>query len=119
MHNRNRKLAGPVCRGATPATVLGGKGQVGTRLELDLAGGSRRARCGPIAETDEEGQATLKDRHAVQQEEEARRDRLCGDCAHIIEEPLDFGSNRISVVCKPELEGELVHLATPRIVSAT
>jgi len=37
--------------------------------------------------------------------------------AHIIVEPLDFGSNRISVVCKPELEGELGHLATPRIVS--
>jgi len=37
--------------------------------------------------------------------------------AHIIVEPLDFGSNRISVVCKPELEGELGHLSTSRIVS--
>jgi len=37
--------------------------------------------------------------------------------AHIIVEPLDFGSNRISVVCKQELEGELGHLSTSRIVS--
>jgi len=37
--------------------------------------------------------------------------------AHIIVEPLDFGSNRISVVCKQELEGELGHLSSSRIVS--
>merc|ERR550519_1165579 len=37
--------------------------------------------------------------------------------AHIIVEPLDFGSNRISVVCKQELEGELGHLSNSRIVS--
>ena len=37
--------------------------------------------------------------------------------AHIIVEPLEFGSNRISVVCKPELEGELGHMAAPKIVS--
>ena len=35
----------------------------------------------------------------------------------IIVEPLEFGSNRISVVCKPELEGELGHMAAPKIVS--
>ena len=32
-------------------------------------------------------------------------------------EPLDFQSNMISVVCKPELESELGHLASPRTVS--
>ena len=32
-------------------------------------------------------------------------------------EPLDFESNRISVECKPELQSELGHLATPKIVS--
>jgi len=37
--------------------------------------------------------------------------------AHIIVEPLDFGSNRISVVCKQDFEGELGHLANARIVS--
>jgi len=37
--------------------------------------------------------------------------------AHIVVEPLDFGSNRISVVCKQELEGQLGHLSTSRIVS--
>jgi len=37
--------------------------------------------------------------------------------AHIIVEPLDFGSNRISLVCKQELEGELGHLTISRVVS--
>ena len=32
-------------------------------------------------------------------------------------EPLDFENNRVSVVCKPELEPELGHLASPKIVS--
>ena len=32
-------------------------------------------------------------------------------------EPLDFECNRVSVVCKTELESELGHLATPKIVS--
>ena len=32
-------------------------------------------------------------------------------------EPLDFENNRVSVVCKAELEPELGHLATARIVS--
>ena len=36
--------------------------------------------------------------------------------AHIVVEPLDFGSNRISVVCKQELEGELGHLSNSRLV---
>lgn len=35
----------------------------------------------------------------------------------ILVEPLDFENNRISVVCKPELEPQLGHLASPKIVS--
>jgi len=35
----------------------------------------------------------------------------------IVVEPLDFGSNRLTVVYKPELEGELGHKSSPRIVS--
>jgi len=37
--------------------------------------------------------------------------------AVILVEPLDFESNRMSVVCKKELQSELGHLASPRIVS--
>jgi len=37
--------------------------------------------------------------------------------AHIIIEPLDFENNRVSVVCKQELEPELGHMAAPKNVS--
>ena len=36
----------------------------------------------------------------------------------ILVEPLDFENNRVSVVCKAELEPELGHLATARYAHA-